>query len=60
VSSSPALVADSPVLGYRVKELLGGLEYWVREGLTVVDDHGPRRRPPDPLTAPAAAPTCDC
>jgi rhodanese-related sulfurtransferase len=46
-------------LGYQVKEMLGGIEYWVREGFTVVGDHGPRRRPPDPLTAPAA-PACDC
>jgi rhodanese-related sulfurtransferase len=47
-------------LGYQVKEMLGGIEYWVREGFTLVTDHGPQRRPPDPLTAPAAAPACDC
>jgi rhodanese-related sulfurtransferase len=47
-------------LGYQVKEMLGGVEYWIREGFTVHTGHGPRRRPPDPLTAPAAALTCDC
>jgi rhodanese-related sulfurtransferase len=47
-------------LGYQVKEMLGGIEYWVREGFTLVTDHGPQRRPPDPLTAPAAALACDC
>ena len=47
-------------LGYQVKEMLGGMEYWGREGFTVVTDHGPQRRPPDPLTAPATSPTCDC
>ena len=31
-----------------------------REGFTVVGDHGPERQPPDPLTAPATVPTCDC
>jgi rhodanese-related sulfurtransferase len=47
-------------LGYRVKEMLGGLEYWIREGFAVDTDQGPRRRPPDPLTAPATTPACDC
>jgi rhodanese-related sulfurtransferase len=47
-------------LGYRVKEMLGGYEYWVREGFPVADAAGvDRRRDPDPLTAPAHA-TCDC
>jgi rhodanese-related sulfurtransferase len=41
-------------LGYtRVRELIGGFEYWAREGLAVVTDDGRTRRPPDPLTAPA-------
>lgn len=40
--------------GYtRVKELVGGFEYWVREGLAVVSDSGRSRGAPDPLTAPA-------
>jgi rhodanese-related sulfurtransferase len=47
-------------LGYGVREMIGGFEYWAREGLPVVDDHGPVLRGPDPLTAPAAAVRCDC
>jgi rhodanese-related sulfurtransferase len=39
-------------LGYRVKEMLGGYEYWAREGLAV---EGAERRHTDPLTAPACA-----
>lgn len=42
------------VLGYRrVRELIGGFEYWVREGLATVSDAGHGRRDPDPLTAPS-------
>lgn len=47
-------------LGYPVKEMLGGYEYWVREGLPVVTPAGPSQRPVDELTAPRAAVTCDC
>lgn len=40
-------------LGYsRVKELIGGFEYWAREGLAVVTAEGRRRLPVDELTAP--------
>lgn len=40
-------------LGYtHVRELIGGFEYWAREGLAVVTDAGRTRREPDPLTAP--------
>lgn len=40
-------------LGYtRVKELIGGFEYWAREGLAVVTATGRTRQAPDPLTAP--------
>jgi rhodanese-related sulfurtransferase len=40
-------------LGYtNVRELIGGFEYWAREGLAVVSDTGRSRRAPDPLTAP--------
>ncbi|MFY1631688.1 rhodanese-like domain-containing protein [Solwaraspora sp. WMMB335] len=46
-------------LGYRVKEMLGGYEYWVREGFPVLTDTGPRRLPIDQLTAPAGA-GCAC
>ena len=47
-------------LGYQVKEMLGGVEYWIREGFGIETGHGPLRRPPDPLTAPAVSPSCDC
>jgi rhodanese-related sulfurtransferase len=43
-------------LGYTgVRELLGGYEYWVREGFAVVTATGRVRRAPDPLTAPGPA-----
>jgi rhodanese-related sulfurtransferase len=43
-------------LGYtHVKELIGGFEYWAREGLAVVTDAGRTRRAADPLTAPVAS-----
>ena len=47
-------------LGYAVKEMLGGYEYWVREGLPVVTPDGLVRRPADELTAPRSTVTCDC
>ncbi|GAB3172032.1 rhodanese-related sulfurtransferase [Micromonospora palomenae] len=47
-------------LGYRVKEMLGGYEYWVREGLPVRTPSGETRRPVDDLTAPRATARCDC
>ncbi|MER6593970.1 rhodanese-like domain-containing protein [Micromonospora purpureochromogenes] len=47
-------------LGYRVKEMLGGYEYWVREGLPVRTPTGETRRPVDDVTAPRATARCDC
>ncbi|MFE9202123.1 rhodanese-like domain-containing protein [Micromonospora sp. NPDC007230] len=47
-------------LGWRVKEMIGGFEYWAREGLPVVTPEGTVRRRVDELTAPRAAVTCDC
>ncbi|MDH2430635.1 rhodanese-like domain-containing protein [Sphaerisporangium sp. TRM90804] len=47
-------------LGYRVKEMIGGFEYWVREGLPVRAGDDLTRRPVDDLTAPRQAVTCDC
>jgi rhodanese-related sulfurtransferase len=41
-------------LGHPVKEMLGGYEYWVREGFPVQTAHGAVTRPADPLTAPVA------
>lgn len=48
------------VAGYQVKEMLGGFEYWSREGFTVEDAHGKRQSEVDPLTAPVAAADCGC
>ncbi|MFI6033698.1 rhodanese-like domain-containing protein [Streptomyces sp. NPDC051315] len=47
-------------LGYRVKEMLGGFEYWVREGFAFETREGRERRDADPLTAPADAENCGC
>ncbi len=47
-------------LGYQVQEMIGGFEYWQREGVPVQIDTGTSRATPDPLTAPVGAPTCDC
>ncbi|NBM21315.1 rhodanese-like domain-containing protein, partial [Streptomyces sp. GC420] len=48
------------VLGYRVKEMLGGIEYWIREGFEAETRHGRERRAADPLTAPDGADDCGC
>lgn len=37
-------------LGYAVKEMIGGFEYWAREGYPVEDDAGPIARDIDELT----------
>ncbi|WP_329100410.1 rhodanese-like domain-containing protein [Micromonospora sp. NBC_01699] len=47
-------------LGYPVKEMLGGYEYWVREGFPVQTETGLVRRPADDLTAPVLGATCGC
>jgi rhodanese-related sulfurtransferase len=47
-------------LGYSVKEMIGGFEYWAREGLGVVDDIGPVVVGPDRLTTPVDDASCDC
>ncbi|MFE3517837.1 rhodanese-like domain-containing protein [Streptomyces sp. NPDC059166] len=47
-------------LGYRVKEMLGGFEYWVREGFAFETLEGPDRRTADPLTAPVDDGACGC
>lgn len=44
-------------LGRPVKEMIGGFEYWVREGLAIETAGGRTRRPVDDLTAPIAPPT---
>lgn len=47
-------------LGYPVKEMIGGYEYWVREGFPVDTEAGQTRRPADELTAPGAEVRCGC
>jgi rhodanese-related sulfurtransferase len=48
------------LLGYQVKEMIGGFEYWAREGYPVESVTGPVIRQRDPLTVPVSSPTCDC
>lgn len=40
--------------------MIGGFEYWAREGYLVENDHGPVVRATDPLTAPVDAIACEC
>ncbi len=47
-------------LGYRVKEMLGGFEYWAREGFAYETVQGTEQRPVDDLTAPRSGLACDC
>ncbi|WP_406015674.1 rhodanese-like domain-containing protein [Streptomyces sp. NBC_00984] len=47
-------------LGYQVKEMLGGFEYWVREGFEFETREGRGRRGADPLTAPVDSDDCGC
>jgi rhodanese-related sulfurtransferase len=44
------------LLGYEVREMIGGFEYWAREGYPVQTDAGTEARPVDPLVGPAAGP----
>lgn len=47
-------------LGFPVREMIGGYEYWAREGYPIETDAGRIDREKDPLTAPLNAITCDC
>ncbi|MFD7710504.1 rhodanese-like domain-containing protein [Streptomyces sp. NPDC059786] len=47
-------------LGFRVKEMLGGFEYWVREGFGYETWEGRAERAADPLTAPVNSADCGC
>ncbi|WP_327405655.1 rhodanese-like domain-containing protein [Streptomyces sp. NBC_01288] len=47
-------------LGYQVKEMLGGFEYWVREGFEFETWEGSERGAVDSLTAPVGAGDCGC
>ncbi|MET1020121.1 MAG: rhodanese-like domain-containing protein [Microterricola sp.] len=42
------------LLGYEVREMIGGFEYWAREGYPVQTDDGVRARLVDPLVGPAS------
>ncbi|UAJ79548.1 sulfurtransferase [Leifsonia sp. ZF2019] len=57
--STKAALAFS-LQGYEVREMIGGFEYWAREGLPVEDDHGDVTRAADPLTAPVDGVSCAC
>ena len=46
-------------LGYQVKEMLGGYEYWVREGFPTDGADGRTSHPADHLTSPVTA-GCGC
>lgn len=47
-------------LGFQVKEMLGGFEYWAREGFAYETWEGSARRDADPLTAPVDSDNCGC
>jgi rhodanese-related sulfurtransferase len=49
-------------LGYRVREMVGGFEYWAREGLPVESADGVHRPDVDPLTGLSVqkVPACGC
>ncbi|RFU87681.1 rhodanese-like domain-containing protein [Streptomyces triticagri] len=47
-------------LGYRVKEMIGGFEYWAREGFAYETAEGSAQRPVDDLTAPRSGISCAC
>ncbi len=47
-------------LGFAVKEMIGGIEYWIREGFPVRTRRGLITSPVDPLTAPLGGIACEC
>jgi rhodanese-related sulfurtransferase len=47
-------------LGHPVREMIGGFEYWVREGFGYDSAWGRREPAPDPLTAPTDGTSCAC
>jgi rhodanese-related sulfurtransferase len=42
-------------LAFQAREMLGGVEYWIREGFPVATAAGETARDPDPLTT-----VCGC
>ncbi len=47
-------------LGYEVRLMIGGFEYWAREGCEVEDANGPVVQTLDPLVGPVASADCGC
>ncbi|MGU3432401.1 rhodanese-like domain-containing protein [Actinomycetes bacterium M1A6_2h] len=47
-------------LGYEVKEMIGGYEYWARAGMGIENVDGLIERAVDELTAPVEGERCDC
>lgn len=47
-------------LGFRVKEMIGGIEYWIREGFPVQTLDGTVTNPIDGLVAPLGGIACGC
>jgi rhodanese-related sulfurtransferase len=47
-------------LGYPVKEMIGGFEYWVREGFAYDSAQGRRHPDVGPLAGPAHDSSCGC
>jgi rhodanese-related sulfurtransferase len=47
-------------LGFQVKEMIGGIEYWIREGFTVETLDGPVTEPIDGRVAPLSGIACAC
>lgn len=47
-------------LGRRVREMIGGFEYWVREGFGYDSARGPREPAPDAVTTVVGAGSCGC
>lgn len=52
--------AEFARLGHPVKEMIGGFEYWAREGFPVATDEGIRPGRPDTLTTVVGAIRCAC
>lgn len=46
-------------LGFKVRGMIGGFESWTREGFPLERDGGVFTTPPDALSAPVDAITCD-
>lgn len=46
--------------GYPAREMLGGIEYWIREGFPIRTASGDVIREADPLTAPLTVAACGC